>query len=148
MRFKDSLLLILLILLSTLISLAGPDGKATMVFFYSPKCPHCQRAYPFIHSLEQKYKGKLKVIYVNVLDDTITFLKAVGIYNQSPAVPFIVVGDKEPIVGYSTREESGKVIEEAVKDCFKDTRCVLPDDLRNLLIDSGYIKKGSKKKKR
>ncbi len=122
--------------------------KTYLLFFFSPRCPHCRRAHPFIEDLAKRYKGKADIIFINVLENTEPFLKVVQYYGSRPAVPFIVIGDKAPIIGYRDAETTGAEIEETLKNCISDPQCVLPSEVKEILQNYGILRGKSQVKKK
>jgi thioredoxin 1 len=51
------------------------SSDPVLVMFYSPSCPHCQVMEPYFQSYATEYKGKIKFVKVNVLDEQIVAAK-------------------------------------------------------------------------
>jgi peroxiredoxin len=52
------------------LKLADVLGKATLVVFFFPRCPHCNAALPEIQKLHDSYMGQgLSTVWINVVPD-------------------------------------------------------------------------------
>jgi thiol-disulfide isomerase/thioredoxin len=97
------------------------DGTPTvrLYYFYSPTCPHCQAARPFIAELEARHPW-LKVERFVVKDnrDNARFYfetaKALGV--EALSVPGIVFC-RQVMIGYDSATTTGKSLEDALVAC-------------------------------
>jgi thiol-disulfide isomerase/thioredoxin len=127
-----------LLLLLTTIAFFPQETRAQntveAVFFWGNGCPHCAKEMSFLDKLEKKYPDlkihRFETWYNPGNVDTLEKIaKAYG--TQINAVPVFVIGDDEPIIGYS--EYIQKEIIKRVETCIKDT-CVNPLKKANIAL--------------
>jgi len=102
------------------------DGQ-TLVrlhFFYTPTCPHCQAAQPFVSDLEKRFDW-LEVERYSVKDDRdnarlyYTTAKSLGV--EALSVPgFLFCG--RVMIGYDRAETTGAELERALLTCHREGR--------------------------
>ena len=97
------------------------DGAPSvqLYYFYSPTCPHCQAAKPFIDSLPERFPW-LEVQQFSVKDNRINArfyyetAKAVGVEALSvPGFAFC----RQVLIGYDTAETTGAELARALETC-------------------------------
>ncbi len=99
----------------------APDGTPTvrLYYFYSPTCPHCQAAKPFIAGLETRYQW-LKVERYVVKDNRdnarFYFDTAQSLGVEALSVPGLVFC-RQVMIGYDAAETTGKQLEDALTAC-------------------------------
>jgi len=131
MRNKIFFLLIFIFFLS----IFSPKGilaaeKVEIYFFWGQGCPHCAQEKPFLEELKQKYP-QLEVkefeIY-NSRENQELFQKVAQVYNTQPiGVPMTFIG-KDFIVGFGTKETTGKEIENLIQNCLTNV-CPSPEEI-------------------
>ena len=97
------------------------DGAPSvqLYYFYSPTCPHCQAAKPFIDSLPERFPW-LEVQRLSVKDNRVNArfyyetAKAVGVEALSvPGFAFC----RQVLIGYDTAETTGAELARALEAC-------------------------------
>lgn len=87
-------------------------GKYQMVEFFAFWCPTCKSLAPVLKNLENKYKGKIQFIYLDIDDPkTNPFKQALG-YQYQPHL-FLIDGEGKVLmqwVGYVAEEELDAVL--------------------------------------
>jgi hypothetical protein len=107
------------------------DGSPTvrLYYFYSPTCPHCQAAKPFIDQLERD-KPWLEVLRFSVKDDRdnarFYFNTAQSLGVEALSVPGFVFC-RQVTIGYDTAETSGARLAEALEACHARRAAGQPD---------------------
>jgi cytochrome c biogenesis protein CcdA/thiol-disulfide isomerase/thioredoxin len=104
--------------------------KVEIYFFWGQGCPHCAQEKPFLEELKQKY-SQLEVkefeIY-NSRENQELFKKVAQAYKtQAQGVPTTFI-DKDFIVGFGTKETTGKQIENLIQNCLTTT-CPSPEEI-------------------
>jgi thiol-disulfide isomerase/thioredoxin len=97
------------------------DGTPTvrLYYFYSPTCPHCQAAKPFIAGLETKYpwlKVERYVVKDNRANARFYFDTAQSLGVEALSVPGIVFC-RQVLIGYDSASTTGKQLEDALNAC-------------------------------
>ncbi len=85
-----------------------------LVDFYAPWCGPCRMLAPILEEFAQEYEGKLKIVKVNVDENSLTATnyKVMSI----PTLIFFKEGElKETIVGFADKEELRSKIEEIIE---------------------------------
>ncbi len=85
-----------------------------LVDFYAPWCGPCRMLAPILEEFAQEYEGKLKIVKVNVDENSLTATnyKVMSI----PTLIFFKEGElKETIVGFTDKEELRSKIEEIIE---------------------------------
>jgi len=100
---------------------AAQDGTPTvrLYYFYSPTCPHCQEAKPFIAELETKYpwlKVERYVVKDNRANARFYFDTAQSLGVEALSVPGLVFC-RQVMIGYDTAATTGKQLEDALTAC-------------------------------
>jgi thiol-disulfide isomerase/thioredoxin len=107
------------------------DGSPTvrLYYFYSPTCPHCQAAKPFIEQLERD-KPWLEVLRFSVKDDRdnarFYFSTAESLGVEALSVPGLVFC-RQVMIGYETAETTGARLAEALEACHARRAAGQPD---------------------
>ena len=128
------LLALLALLLGTRVAGADPDpqsddfwyGSAAdgtpivrLYYFYSPTCPHCQAAAPFIDELKARWPW-LEVQKYSVKDDRANarfyYETALSLGTKALSVPGFVFC-RQVLIGYDTAETTGAEIAQALENC-------------------------------
>ncbi|RQD75046.1 MAG: thioredoxin [Candidatus Syntrophonatronum acetioxidans] len=87
--------------------------ETVLVDFYAPWCGPCRMISPILEEFAQEYAGKLKIVKVNVDENSLTAtnFKVLSI----PTLIFFQEGEaKETIVGFTDKEELRGKIEEMI----------------------------------
>ena len=97
------------------------DGTPTvrLYYFYSPTCPHCQAAKPFIAGLETKYpwlKVERYVVKDNRANARFYFDTAQSLGVEALSVPGLVFC-RQVMIGYDAAATTGKQLEDALTAC-------------------------------
>ncbi len=97
------------------------DGTPTvrLYYFYSPTCPHCQAAKPFIAELEAKYawlKVERYVVKDNRANAQFYFDTAQSLGVEALSVPGFVFC-RQVVIGYDSAATTGKQLEDALTAC-------------------------------
>lgn len=85
-----------------------------LVDFYAPWCGPCRMLAPILEEFAQEYEGKLKIVKVNVDENSLTATnyKVMSI----PTLIFFKEGElKETIVGFTDKEELRNKVEEIIE---------------------------------
>lgn len=117
---------------------AARDGSpiVRLHYFYSPTCPHCQRAAPFLEDLEQRLPW-LKIERYSVLNNRGNALFYHDLGRQlgartGPTPGFIYCGRVD--VGYESAETTGRELEKNLIKCYEARLAGEPLELRNVTI--------------
>ena len=100
---------------------AAADGTPTvrLYYFYSPTCPHCQAAAPFIDELRERWPW-LEVQKFSVKDDRANakfyYETALALGTKALSVPGFVFC-RQVLIGYDTAETTGAEIAEGLESC-------------------------------
>jgi len=100
---------------------AAADGTPTvrLYYFYSPTCPHCQAAAPFIDELRARWPW-LEVQKYSVKDDRANakfyYETALALGTKALSVPGFVFC-RQVLIGYDTAETTGAEIAAALETC-------------------------------
>jgi len=78
---------------------AQETDKIDVLFFYGTGCPHCEEVKPFLESFEEKYKGIVDVVWLNVYSNDQEVIKLYDLYSKkyyskSNGVPVLFIADK------------------------------------------------------
>lgn len=127
---KKLIFLITLTFFLFLPSFVSAQQKVQLWFFWGQGCPHCAAEKPFLEELAKKYP-QLEIkefeIYYNKENQQL-FEKVAKAYNTSASgVPMTFVG-KDFVLGFGTKETTGKQIESLVKNCLSST-CPSPEEI-------------------
>jgi thiol-disulfide isomerase/thioredoxin len=125
---------LLLLLLSAALAQADPDPKSDefwygaasdgtpvvrLYYFYSPTCPHCQAAAPFIDQLQARWPW-LEVRKFAVKDNRknarFYYETALSLGTQALSVPGFVFC-RQVLIGYDDAETTGAEIADALEKC-------------------------------
>jgi thiol-disulfide isomerase/thioredoxin len=128
------LLALLALLFAAQVAGAAPDPKSDefwygtaadgtpvvrLYYFYSPTCPHCQAAAPFIEELTARWPW-LEVQKFAVKDNRknarFYYETALSLGTQALSVPGFIFC-RQVLIGYDTAETTGAEIEEALERC-------------------------------
>jgi len=106
--------------------------KVELWLFWGQGCPHCAAEKPFLEELAKKYP-QLEIkefeVYYNKENQQL-FEKVAKAYNTSAGgVPMTFVG-KDFVLGFGTKETTGKQIEDLVKNCLSSA-CPSPEEILN-----------------
>jgi cytochrome c biogenesis protein CcdA/thiol-disulfide isomerase/thioredoxin len=105
-------------------------GKVEIYFFWGQGCPHCAQEKPFLEELKQKYP-QLEVKDFEVYysrENQELFKKVAQAYKTQPVgVPMTFIG-KDFIVGFGTKETTGKQIENLIQNCLTNI-CPSPEEI-------------------
>jgi hypothetical protein len=109
---------------------AGADGTPTvrLYYFYSPTCPHCQEAKPFIADLEARYpwlQVERFVVKDNRANARFYFDTAQSLGVEALSVPGIVFC-RQVMIGYESAATTGRELEDALRACH-ERRLTNPD---------------------
>jgi len=112
--------------------------KVELWLFWGQGCPHCAAEKPFLEELAKKYP-QLEIkefeVYYNKENQQL-FEKVAKAYNTSAGgVPMTFVG-KDFVLGFGTKETTGKQIEDLVKNCLSSA-CPSPEEI----IAAGGVEK-------
>ncbi len=104
--------------------------KIEIYFFWGQGCPHCAKEKPFLEELKQKYPQleikEFEVYYSQ--ENRELFQKIAQAYNTQPeGVPMTFIG-KNFIVGFGSKETTGKEIENLIQKCLQ-TSCPSPAEI-------------------
>jgi cytochrome c biogenesis protein CcdA/glutaredoxin len=105
-------------------------GKVEIYFFYGQGCPHCAQEKPFLEELKQKYPQlEVKDFEVYYSRENLELFKKVAqAYKTQPVgVPMTFIG-KDFIVGFGTKETTGKQIENLIQNCLTNV-CPSPEEI-------------------
>ncbi len=100
---------------------AASDGTPTvrLYYFFSPTCPHCQAAAPFIDELKARWPW-LEVQKYSVKDDRANarfyYETALSLGTKALSVPGFVFC-RQVLIGYDTAETTGAEIARALESC-------------------------------
>ena len=104
--------------------------KVEIYFFWGQGCPHCAQEKPFLEELKQKYP-QLEVKEFEVYfsrENQELFQKVAQAYNTQPVgVPMTFIG-KDYVIGFGTKETTGKEIESLIQKCLQ-TSCPSPGEI-------------------
>jgi len=98
------------------------EDKIPVYFFWGQGCPHCAQEKPFLEELKQKYPQlevkEFEVYYSQ--ENQELFQKVAQAYKtQAQGVPTTFIG-KDFVVGFGTKETTGKEIEDLIQNCLKN----------------------------
>ena len=94
----------------TLVYKINEDGlkylgdKPAIVDFNATWCGPCQRISPILHELAKEYKGKIVIYKVDV--DKCPEIASTFNVKSIPAILYIPMGDKEPVMTIGARDKS------------------------------------------
>ncbi|MDH4167430.1 MAG: thioredoxin family protein [Gammaproteobacteria bacterium] len=99
----------------------APDGTPTvrLYYFYSPTCPHCQAAKPFIAGLETKHPWleiERYVVKDHRANARFYFDTAQSLGVEALSVPGLVFC-RQVMIGYDSAATTGKQLEDALNAC-------------------------------
>jgi len=103
---------------------AAADGTPTvrLYYFFSPTCPHCQAAAPFIDELKARWPW-LEVRKYAVKDNRANakfyYETALSLGTQALSVPGFVFC-RQVLIGYDTAETTGAEIAHALESCHEE----------------------------
>jgi thiol-disulfide isomerase/thioredoxin len=125
---------LLFLLLAAVLAHAGPDPKSDefwygaaadgtpvvrLYYFYSPTCPHCQAAAPFIDELQTRWPW-LEVQKFTVKDNRknarFYYETALSLGTQALSVPGFLFC-RQVLIGYDSAETTGAEIASALENC-------------------------------
>jgi len=105
-------------------------NKVEIYFFWGQGCPHCAQEKPFLEELKQKYPElivKEFEVYYNRENQEL-FKKVTQAYKTQPVgVPMTFIG-KDFVVGFGTKETTGKQIENLIQNCLTNI-CPSPEEI-------------------
>ena len=105
-------------------------NKVEIYFFWGQGCPHCAQEKPFLEELKQKYPElivKEFEVYYNRENQEL-FKKVAQAYKTQPVgVPMTFIG-KDFVVGFGTKETTGKQIENLIQNCLTNI-CPSPEEI-------------------
>ena len=83
------------------------ENVVNIYFFHGAECPHCAKEEVFLKKLEEKYKGKIKVLRYETWHDSDNYelmLKVKEAVDEpaNQSVPFTVIGEKD-FIGYDDK---------------------------------------------
>ncbi len=152
-------LLLLILLAPALLRAAAPDPRTDefwygtaadgspivrLYYFYSPTCPHCQAAKPFIEWLEREYPW-LEVQRYAVKDNRANarfyFDTAQSLGVEALSVPGLVFC-RQVMIGYDTAETTGRQLADALSAC-RDRRASAPAATAGTTTDGGSAAAGT-----
>jgi thiol-disulfide isomerase/thioredoxin len=102
---------------------AAADGTPTvrLYYFYSPTCPHCQAAAPFIDELKARWPW-LEVQKFSVKDDRknarFYYDTALSLGTKALSVPGFVFC-RQVLIGYDSADTTGAEIAAALESCYR-----------------------------
>jgi thiol-disulfide isomerase/thioredoxin len=105
---------------------AAADGTPTvrLYYFFSPTCPHCQAAAPFIEELQARWPW-LEVQKYSVKDDRdnarFYYETALSLGTKALSVPGFVFC-RQVLIGYDTAETTGAEIAAALESCLEQRK--------------------------
>jgi cytochrome c biogenesis protein CcdA/glutaredoxin len=105
-------------------------GKIEIYFFWGQGCPHCAVEKPFLEELKQKYPQlEVKDFEVYYSRENLELFQRVAqaYKTQAQGVPTTFIG-KDFIVGFGTKETTGKQIENLIQNCLT-TICPSPEEI-------------------
>ena len=127
-------ILILLVFLAALVATTSKSyaqKQTDLIFFWGEGCPHCENAKPFLKELEEKYPT-LKVHSFETWKNPENAKKLEELakaYNtQIRGVPAFIIGNSEPIVGYTPNMQDSFI--EKIEACVENG-CPNPLDKLN-----------------
>ncbi|GLS84399.1 glutaredoxin family protein [Paraferrimonas haliotis] len=94
--------------------------QVNLYFFWSPTCPHCKEAHPFIDDLPNQYPWvNLKSYSIADQGTREKLMEVGGMTNMQPrSVPYFAVCG-EAVAGYNSHEVTGQYIVDRLKACYK-----------------------------
>ncbi len=104
--------------------------KVEIYFFWGQGCPHCAKERSFLQELKLKYPQlEVKEFEVYYNQENLEFFKKVAqAYGfEALGVPATFIGE-QVIVGFDSKETTGKKIEKLIQKCFK-THCSSPSEI-------------------
>lgn len=106
-----------------LLSLIAEAGNTTLYLFYSTTCPHCHAELDFLQEIASKYPSlEIRKFAVDISEENLTLMNRFAkAYSVPPdyGIPQTYIGDKA-VIGYSTYNTHGRVIEEIIQNCSKE----------------------------
>jgi cytochrome c biogenesis protein CcdA/glutaredoxin len=110
--------------------LVSAQDKIEVYFFWGQGCPHCAAEKPFLEELKQKYPQleikDFEIYYSRENQDL--FQKMAKAYNTLPSgVPTTFIG-REYIIGFGTKETTGREIENLIQKCLQNY-CPSPGEI-------------------
>jgi len=105
---------------------SGTDGSPVvhLYYFYSPTCPHCQAAAPFIDELAARapwLEVRKYVVKDNRRNARFYYETALALGTQALSVPGFVFC-RQVLIGYDSAETTGAEIESALRKCHEERR--------------------------
>ncbi len=102
----------------------APDGTPTvrLYYFFSPTCPHCQAAAPFIDEFATRspwLEVRKYAVKDNRANARFYYETALSLGTQALSVPGFVFC-RQVLIGYDTAETTGAQIVEALEQCHAD----------------------------
>ena len=98
------------------------DGSLEVHFFYHSGCPHCKDQEPFNEDMAAKYPDVYFVYHDGADPENyevmLDLIEGTNVSEDELDFPLTVVGNRA-FVGWTTREESGPPIEQAILDCLE-----------------------------
>ncbi|MDP3051985.1 MAG: hypothetical protein Q8N42_00590 [bacterium] len=135
--FKDKRFWITI--LSTIVFLAlffspalGQEKKAALYFFHTDTCSHCVKEEQFLSNIEKEFLNlEIKKFEVGKNQNNLALMIKVGqeLKIDVGSVPLTIIG-KKVFTGYFDDKTSGKMIKEAVVDCFENA---CPDQIIKII---------------
>jgi thiol-disulfide isomerase/thioredoxin len=100
---------------------AAADGTPTvrLYYFFSPTCPHCQAAAPFIDELKARWpwlEVKKYAVKDNRANAKFYYETALSLGTQALSVPGFVFC-RQVLIGYDTAETTGAELSRALESC-------------------------------
>lgn len=136
---KTTILLLTIITLTILLTgcsnnvnteqITDDPNKLTIHYFYEEGCPSCDVQDEFFEEIKQKHQ-EIEIKKHNTQEENNKELlkKLLNAYDERPNPVPITFISNEVIIGFGTKDSTGKLIEEIILEC-KQTKCKNPSDI-------------------